>query len=252
MPLAGGLIVVLAPRSTSRPGPIGKEPRTEHVVRRPAGPSGLEAAPPEVRTFLDRVLEEAPAPGPSIRGYRFHHWQCAGSPTQAAFGIKALPGLDPEAAIARILDLDHYEGRVDNVESCRALPDPPPPATGGVPFHQVVAVPGIAKVQHVSVLVDAGTIRGYRVAYWYLLPDETNALDPKTAAQSASNIGAWLAAPGVLGYALHTCPRREDVNALQWVSLTTGADGLAERVIERNLDGLAAWANSETRGESAP
>jgi hypothetical protein len=92
------------------------------------------------------------------------------------------------------------------------------------------------------VLVDAGTIRGYRVAYWYLLKDQTRSLDPKVAARSESNIGAWLAAPGVVGYALSSWPRRDDVSALQWVWLTSGADAVAKKVIEGNIDGMATWA----------
>ena len=63
-------------------------------------------------------------------------------------------------------------------------------------------------------LVDAGTIKGYRVAYWYLLEERTAALDLKGGARSEFNVGAWFAAPGVVGYAMSTWPRRGDVNAL--------------------------------------
>ena len=111
-----------------------------------------------------------------------------------------------------------------------------------VHFFQVVRVPAVAKVQQELVLVDAGTIQSYRVVYWYLLKDQTRSLDPKVAARSEFNIGAWLAAPGVVGYALSSWPRQEDVNRLQWISMTSGADAIAKQVIERNIDGMAAWA----------
>ena len=86
----------------------------------------------------------------------------------------------------------------------------------------MISVPRLARIQHQLALVDAGTIKGYRVAYWYLIKDKTDALDPKSGARSDFNIGAWLAAPGVVGYALSSWPKRADVNALQWFSLTSG------------------------------
>ena len=93
-----------------------------------------------------------------------------------------------------------------------------------VRFFEVISVPKVARVQQELVLVDAGTVKGYRVVYWYLLKDKTRALNPKLDARSAFNIGAWLAAPGVVGYALSCWPERGDVNLLQWISLTTGAE----------------------------
>jgi len=96
-------------------------------------------------------------------------------------------------------------------------------------------------------MVDAGPLKGYRVAYWYLLGAETEALDPMAGARSEFNVGAWLVAPGVVGYALSTWPRRGDVNGLQWVLLTSGADSLAKKVVEGNIDGIAAWSK-ERRG----
>ncbi len=125
-------------------------------------------------------------------------------------------------------------------------------ALESVHFFQRISVPGVAKVQHKLVLVDAGTIKGYRVAYWYLLGPETGSLDLKTGARSEFNVGAWLVAPGVVGYALSTWPRRSDVNMMQWIMLTSGANGLAKQVVEGNIDGMAAWAKERRVGASTP
>src|SRR5262249_17263817 len=137
-------------------------------------------------------------------------------------------------------------GHIAHVEASRSMQASPPMPPEEVHFFQLVRVPAVARVQQELKLVDAGTIQGYRVAYWYLLKDRTRSLDPKVAARSEFNVGAWLAAPGVVGYALSCWPRKEDVNALQWVSLTSGANALAQKVIEANIDGMVAWAKKPT------
>jgi hypothetical protein len=205
-------------------------------------PSPLDGAPSEVRDFLGRVLAKLPDRDQPVRGYQFSHWEWADKPTHEAMGLKAIPGADPQEVIGRVMDVDRYPGHITHVESCRSVQDPTFRRPEEVHFYQVIRVPAVARVQQELVLVDAGTIRGYRVAYWYLLKDRTRSLDPKVAARSEFNIGAWLAAPGVVGYALSSWPRRDDVSALQWVSLTTGADALAKKVVEGNIDGMAAWA----------
>lgn len=234
--LLGGAFAFVAPRT-----PPGPRPEfAKHIVRRPAWPTGLEGAPPEVREFLGRVLERLPEGGANVTDYRFEHWEHAGKPTREAVGIKAIPGLDPERLVASILDVDGYVGRIPHVEACRSVPGPAPASPGALRCYQAIRVPGIATVQQELALVDAGTVRGYRLVYWSLLPDETRALDPSRGARSAFSVGAWLAAPGVAGYALSTWPRRGDVNALQWASLTSGADGLAQSVVEGSIDAMAA------------
>ena len=142
-------------------------------------PPGLDGAPSEVREFLGRVLEELPEGGAGVTGYQFRHWEREGKPTHEALGIKAIPGVDPREVIARVMDVDGYEGNIAHVEACRSVRDPAPEPPESVHFFQRVSVPGVAKVQQELVLVDAGTIKGYRVAYWYLLGPETEALDPK-------------------------------------------------------------------------
>jgi hypothetical protein len=140
------------------------------------------------------------------------------------------------------MDVDGYKGNIAHVEVVRSVPDPAFTPPEKVRFYKVISVPKVAWVQQEGVLVDAGNVKGYRVVYWYQLKDRTSALDPKVHARSAFNIGAWFVAPGVVGYALSCWPERGDVNLLQWISLTTGANTLAKVVVEGNIDGMAAWA----------
>jgi hypothetical protein len=236
--LLGGIVAVLAPRHPIKPGPAG----AVRVARRPVWPSSLDGAPSEVQEFLGRVLKKFPDNRMRVDGYQFDHWEWAGRPTHEAIGLKAISGVDPEKFIARVMDVDRYKGNIAHVEACRAERDTAFTPPEKVRFFQAIRVPGVAVVQQELVLVDAGTIKGYRVAYWYLLKDKTKSLDPKAGARSDFNIGAWLVAPGVVGYALSSWPRRDDVNALQWFSLTSGANALAREMVEANIDGMAEWA----------
>jgi hypothetical protein len=235
--LVGGVIALFARHSLS----TRVETVVTRVARRPVF-SSLDAAPPEVREFLGRVLEKAPEPVRRIDDYHFHHWKWDGQPTHETVGFAAVRGVDPDEFIARVMDVDGYVGRIDHVTACRSVPDPEFRKPEKVRFYQSVNVPKIANVQQELVLVDAGMIHGYRVAYWYLLKDRTTALDTKFGARSEYNVGAWLVAPGVVGYALSSCPRRADVNAFQWMTLTSGANALAKSIVKGNIDGMAAWA----------
>jgi hypothetical protein len=238
--LLGGIVALVAVRLAQQPD----QTSTTRVARRPVWRSDLDGAPPEVREFLGRVLDKVPENGAGVTGYQFDHWEREGKPTHVAVGLKAVPGVDPEELIARVMDVDGYVGRIAHVEVSRSEPDPAFRPPEEVRFFQSIRVPRIATVQQELVLVDAGTLRGYRVAYWYLLRDESRSLDPQHGARSDFNVGAWLAAPGVVGYALSSWPRRDDLNAFQWASLTTGANALAKTVVEGNIDGMVAWATS--------
>jgi hypothetical protein len=232
------LIAALASRPSRQTAPKFDPP----VVDQPAAPSSLESAPPEVREFLNRVLEKIPDRATPVAGYQFWHWEREGKPTQESIGLKAVPGTSPDQLIARVMNVDGYQGNFANVNICRSEKDSAfePPAK--VRFFQVLSIPGIAKIQHELALVDAGTIKGYRVAYWYLLKDKTEMRDPKAGARSEHNTGAWFAAQDVVGYALSSWPKRNDVNAFQWLSLTSGANTMAKKIVEDNIDGMVAWA----------
>jgi hypothetical protein len=196
----------------------------------------------EVREFLSRVLAKLPANGTGIDRYQFEAWKQDGKPTQEALALKAVRGTDPDKLMARIFDVDGYRDNIAHVDESRSIEARNASKSDHVRFFQVISVPGVVKIQQELVLVDAGTVKGYRVAYWYLLQDESHALGRKNGARSAFNVGAWLIAPNVVGYTLSSWPERADVNMIQWVTLTNGADALAKKVIEDNIDGLATWA----------
>jgi hypothetical protein len=244
-----GLALLGSTVAVPAPSPVWKPDRTSitRIVQRPVSPSPLDDAPSEVREFLDRVLDKIPEDATGVTGYQFDHWEWDGRPTHEVFGLKAIPDVDPEKLIARVMDVDGYEGHIAHVEVSRSEEDSSFVPPEKVRFFQTIRVPRIATIQHELVLVDAGTFKGYRLVYWYLLKDGTDALDPSEGARGDFNIGAWIVAPGVVGYALSSWPRREDVNALQWATLTSGADALAKTVVEGNINGMAAWASTEEK-----
>ncbi|MEW4568975.1 hypothetical protein AB1L88_14015 [Tautonia sp. JC769] len=245
-------VLTVIPGSWHLTGPIlsGQQQQQQQPDRRNPGErqrpaperSGLDDAPPEVIALFDEVMTRMPPAGSGVAESRFHHWTVPGAPTRAALGIKGVPGVDPDALIRRVMEVDGYEGRIAHVlvNASRSAPAEEDP--GRVAFTQRINVPGIAEVQHELELVDAGTIRGYRVAYWSLLREETAAMDPGLGARSEANVGIWLASPGVVGYAFHSWPRRDDLNRFQWFSLTTGAAVAARQIVERNIDDMADWA----------
>jgi hypothetical protein len=194
----------------------------------------------EGRHFLERVLARLPATPP--QAFTFVHWNHAGRPTDEGFGIMPVPGLVPEKAIDAVMDVDHYVGNLDHVAACRSIPDPrftPPEA---VRFYQKLDLPLIGALQHELVLTRQGTHQGYLCAVWDILARETDALATRDGFRSDYSHGAWLAAPGMLGYALGSAPRRGDVGFLKWKALTTGADVAASRVLRANLQALSRWA----------
>jgi hypothetical protein len=246
----GVLGATLALYSTGR-ARSARPPVVNRIAYRPVIPAGLDAAPPHVQDFLHRVLEKLPAHGAGVASYQFSHWEWENKPTREVVGLKPVTGVNPSDLIKRVMDVDGYQSHITHVVGCRSKPDPDFAPPMRVRFHQVIRVPRIANVQQELVLVDAGIVKGYRVAYWYLLKDKTDELDPKLAARSDYNVGAWLVAPGVVGYALSTWPQREDVNAFQWATLTSGADAMAKKVIETNIDSMAAWADKASEATTA-
>jgi hypothetical protein len=220
--------------AASRPAPV-----------RVAAALNLPGAPREVQVFLEQVFKRLPPAGRPLSDYKFEHWSVAGKPTEEAVGLLPVPGVDPERLIARVMDVDHYVPNVDHVYISKSVNDPAFQPPKQVRFYEVVDISPIGKVQQELVLVDAGTVNGYRLAYWYLLKDKTDAHKRDDGARSQYNVGAWLVAPNVVGYALSSAPKRDDVNFVQWAALTTGADIAASSVIKNNIQGMAAWSKKK-------
>lgn len=194
----------------------------------------------EHTAFVDRVLSRLPKSPPA--SFQFQSWAHAGRPTEEGFGIGPVPGVDPEKLIAAVMDVDHYVGNVDHVAECRSITDGRFNAPDAIRFYQRVDIPVLGAVHHELVLHRLGEKNGYLVAAWHVLRTETDALDTKRGFRSDYNHGAWLAAPGIVGYALGSAPKRDDVGFLKWKALTSGADVAAKRVLQANIEGMAKWA----------
>lgn len=189
--------------------------------------------------FIQRVF--AHLPKLPLADFVMSHWD-AGKPTREVVGFLPIPGVDAERFMARVMDVDHYLGHIGHVEETRSLPDPGGEPSKRVRFYQRVKIPLVGNVHHSLVMERLGTLEGYEVAAWTLLAPETAALDGKSAIRSESSDGAWLVGHGVVGYALSSVPRREDVGFLKWQALTKGADLAASTALRENIKGMAAWA----------
>ncbi len=194
----------------------------------------------ELPAFLDRVLPHLPASPPTA--FTFSHWPHGGRQTDEGFAIMPIPGLDPQRAIDAVMDVDHYVGNLEHVAACRSIKDPRFVAPDKVRFYQRIEIPMLGAVHHELVLERLAPQRGYLAAGWAILPTETSALSAKEGFRSDYSHGVWFAAPGVLGYALGSAPRRDDVGFLKWKALTAGADAAASHVLRANLEGLGRWA----------
>ena len=107
-------------------------------------------------------------------------------------------------------------------------------------FFQAISVPKVADVQQELKLVDAGTIKGYRVAYWYLLKDETDALDPKRGVRSFQR-RCVAYRPRVVGYAFSSAPsRRRECPSVGLPNLRLQRP--RQEIVEGNIDDMATWA----------
>lgn len=193
----------------------------------------------EHEAFVERVLKHLPS-SPST--FSFRGWAHGGRPTKEGVGIMPIAGLDPEKAIDTVFSVDDYVGNLDYVDECRSIPDDRYMAPEQLRFYQRLKLPVIGSIHHELVLHRMGEKNGYLVAAWGLLRAETDKLNAKQAVRSDYNHGAWFAAPGVLGYALGSAPKRKDVGFLKWKALTTGADVAASKALRTNLEGLSAWA----------
>ncbi len=194
----------------------------------------------EHEAFVERVLKRLPSSSPTT--FSFKSWSHGGRPTREGVGIMPIAGLDPEKAIDAVFSVDDYVGNLDYVDACNSVADDRYKQPEKVRFYQRLKLPVIGRIHHELVLHRMGEMNGYLVGAWGLLRDETDKLSPKQAVRSDYNHGAWFAAPGVLGYALCSAPKRKDVGFLKWKALTTGADVAASKALRANLEGLSGWA----------
>ena len=194
----------------------------------------------ESEQFLERVVPHFPATPPTT--FTFKHWPFGGRPTEEAFALMPVPGADPERIVAAIMDLDHYTGNIDHVVESRTIADPRFLPPDHVRFYQRVNLPLLGAVHLELALHRRGVLHGYSIVAWELLQAETDRLDPKLGFRSDYNLGAWILAPGVVGYCLASAPKRADVGFIKWKALTTGADVAAPAVLKGNIEGMARWA----------
>ncbi len=198
----------------------------------------------ESNAFLSRVLERAPAGGAGIVDYVFKHWSAPGKVTDEALGLLPVPGVDAERFLGRVMDLDHYRGPIPHVVDSRIIADPGYPLPSKARFYQRIKIPLLGDVQQEIAIELVGEREGYRIAAWHMLDAQTAALSPRDGIRGQYNEGAWLVGRGVVGYALSSAPRRDDVGFLKWKALTTGADVAASKVIRDNIAAMARWAAS--------
>lgn len=190
--------------------------------------------------FLDRVWQHMPKNPP--KSYFFEAWRYQDKPTSEGLGLLPAPGVNVDKLIACILDVDHYVGNVEHVVECRTVADPRFTPPQQLRMYEKINVPMISKLQMELVLTDAGERDGFRLIYWEQLNPESMRLDPKAAARSEFNVGAWIAKPGLVGYALSSSPVRDDVGLLKFKAMTKGADAIAQRVFKSNMEGMLAWS----------
>ena len=194
----------------------------------------------EHEAFVDRVLSRL---GSTSGGaFRFEGWKHAGRPTKEGVAIMSVAGVDPAKIMDAVMDVDHYVGNIAQVAECRSVADSRYVAPDAVRFYQRVDIPVLGAGHHELVRHRLGERGGFHVAAWHVLRSETDALSKRQGFRSDYNHGAWLAAPGVLAYALGSAPKRDDVGFLKWKALTRGADAAASTVLKANIEGMARWA----------
>jgi hypothetical protein len=190
--------------------------------------------------FVERVFQHLPRSKPAE--FTFKSWPHGGRATDEAVGLMPIVGVDPAKVAEAVWDVDHYVGNVEFVKTCRAVPDPRFAAPGAQRFYQKIELPLLGAVHYELVMKRMPERDGYTVIAWDLLREETDRLREKEGFRSDYNQGCWLAAPGMLGYALASAPKRGDVGLIKWKAMTTGANATASRVLKANLEGMARWA----------
>ncbi|MBN2359244.1 MAG: hypothetical protein JXR83_07300 [Deltaproteobacteria bacterium] len=189
--------------------------------------------------YLDRVLERLPRRAPT--SYHFECWRHGSKPTSEGLGLLPVRDIDSEQLVAAVMDVDHYVGNIGHVLEARTIPDGLHRPPKVLHCYELVDIPVVARIQNEFLLEDRGEREGYRVMSWRQIDDATARLDPKKGARGDFTEGAWLVKPGLLGYALSSAPRREDVGLLKFTALTKGADALAPGIFKANLECMVKW-----------
>lgn len=167
-------------------------------------------------------------------------WRFESRPTSEAVGLLPNPDTDIEAMVQHILDVEAYPDNIRYVEDIEVVQRR---SDTDVTYVQHMNLPLLGRIQVQIHLSDFGERDGFRVVAWDQDDDGTAALDKKRGARTAYNLGAWLLAEDVVGYALSSAPRKSDVGTLKYMAMTRGADATASEVLKQNIHGMVAWAH---------
>lgn len=190
--------------------------------------------------FLSRVMEHLP----ELKRDKFNSvsWRYEGRPTGEAIGLKPGIDVDPEAVVARILDVEHYPGNVQYVD--KTIVDKQ--TKKSVTYTQKMKLPAIGGVQVVLTMKDLGTLDGYRVVAWKQEDAATEALDKKDGgARTEYNLGAWLVKADEVAYALSAAPLKKDLGSIKYALMTKGSDATTGPVLSSNIDSMVAWSQRD-------
>ena len=190
--------------------------------------------------FLSRVMEHLP----ELKRDKFNSvsWRYEGRPTGEAIGLKPGIDVDPEAVVARILDVEHYPGNVQYVDKTIVEKQ----TKKSVTYTQKMKLPAIGGVQVVLTMKDLGTLDGYRVVAWKQEDAATEALDKKDGgARTEYNLGAWLVKADEVAYALSAAPLKKDLGSIKYALMTKGSDATTGPVLSSNIDSMVAWSQRD-------
>lgn len=190
--------------------------------------------------FLSRVMEHLP----DMKRDKFSSvsWRYEGRPTGEGLGLKPRVDVDPEAVVARILNVAEYPGNVQYVEA--TIVDKQ--TKKSVTYTQKMKLPAIGGIQVVLTMKDLGTRDGYRVVAWQQDDSATAELDKKDGgARTEYNLGAWLVKDDEVAYALSAAPLKKDVGSIKYALMTKGADATTGTVLSTNIDSMIAWSQRD-------
>ncbi len=187
--------------------------------------------------FLDRVLPHIA--DLSREKYNSVTWRFEKRPTSEGLGLMPREGVDVDAMVSHICDVEGYPENVRYVEDVEVIERR---SETDVTYVQRMHLPVLGRMQVQINLSDFGIREGWRIVAWDQDDEATSALDKKHGARTAYNLGAWLLAEDAVGYALSSAPLKSDMNALKYMAMTKGADATAGEVMRQNIEGMSHWA----------